>query len=123
MTLTLTLRDDVKFTDGTAFNAEAAAQNLIRFRDGASPNKSLLRSVADAKASDAKTVAITMKQPDPALLIALTQNAGLQESPGVHGERSADKASAQISCDTAKTVVGTEYYFTKYGLLGRGQPS
>ena len=32
--LTLTLRNDVKFTDGTTFNADAAAQNLIRFRDG-----------------------------------------------------------------------------------------
>lgn len=116
MTLTLTLRDDVKFTDGTAFNAEAAAQNLIRFRDGASPNKSLLRSVADAKASDAKTVAITMKQPDPALLIALTQNAGLQESPAAFTAsdlQTKPVGSGPYVLDTAKTVVGTEYYFTK----------
>ena len=51
--LTLTLRDDVTFTDGTKFNADAAAQNLVRFRDGASPNKSFLASLADATAVDA----------------------------------------------------------------------
>ncbi|MEB0015030.1 ABC transporter substrate-binding protein, partial [Glaciimonas sp. Cout2] len=28
--LTLTLRDDVTFTDGTKFDADAAAQNIIR---------------------------------------------------------------------------------------------
>jgi peptide/nickel transport system substrate-binding protein len=32
--LTLKLRDDVKFTDGTPFNAEAAKQNLERFKTG-----------------------------------------------------------------------------------------
>ena len=28
------LRTDVKFTDGEAFTAAVAAQNLLRFRDG-----------------------------------------------------------------------------------------
>ena len=50
--LDMTLRSDVKFTDGTKFNADAAAQNLIRFRDGNSPNKSFLVSLKDAKAVD-----------------------------------------------------------------------
>ena len=58
--LTMTLRDDVKFTDGTPFNAEAAAQNLIRFRDGASPNKSFLASLQDAKAVDATHLEMTL---------------------------------------------------------------
>ena len=50
--LTLKLRDDVKFTDGTPFNADAAAQNILRFRDGTSPNASNLANVEDAKAVD-----------------------------------------------------------------------
>jgi len=68
--LTLTLRTDVTFTDGTRFTADVAAQNLIRFRDGNSPNKSDLARVADAKAVNESTVDITLKEPDPALLTA-----------------------------------------------------
>jgi ABC-type transport system substrate-binding protein len=75
----------VKFTDGTKFDADVAAQNVIRFRDGASPNKSLLASVADAKSVNPTTLEITLKESDPALLIALTQNAGYQESPKAFG--------------------------------------
>ena len=79
--LTLTLRDDVKFTDGSPFNADVAAQNIQRFKDGTSPNASYFANVEDAKALDATTVVITLTQPDPALLNYLTQNGGLVESP------------------------------------------
>ena len=114
--LTLTLRDDVTFTDGTKFNADAAAQNLVRFRDGASPNKSFLASLADAKAVDDTHVALTLTQPDPALLHYLTQNAGMVESPQAF--TSADLQTNPVGSgpyilDTAKTVVGTNYEFTK----------
>lgn len=114
--LTLTLRTDVKFTDGTAFNADAAAQNLIRFRDGNSPNKNFLADLGDAKAIDASTVQLTLKQSNPALLTYLTQNAGLQESPKAF--TSADiktnpVGSGPYTLDTKKTVVGTSYVFDK----------
>ena len=114
--LTLTLRDDVTFTDGTKFNADAAAQNLVRFRDGASPNKSFLASLADAKAVDDTHVALTLTQPDPALLHYLTQNAGMQESPKAFGNadlKTNPVGSGPYILDTAKTVVGTSYEFTK----------
>jgi len=51
--LTLTLRTDVKFTDGTKFDAGVAAQNIIRFRDGTSPNASFLTN-GSAYVSDAE---------------------------------------------------------------------
>ncbi|MEB0307212.1 ABC transporter substrate-binding protein, partial [Cryobacterium sp. 10I1] len=114
--LTLTLRDDVTFTDGTKFNADAAAQNLIRFRDGASPNKSFLASLADAKAVDDTHVALTLTQADPALLHYLTQNAGMQESPKAFGNadlKTNPVGSGPYILDTTKTVVGTNYEFTK----------
>src|SRR3954464_1295461 len=72
--LTLTLRDDVKFTDGQKLTADAAAKSLLAFRDGTSPNKSNLSNLADAKATDDTTVQLTLKAPDPALLTYLTQN-------------------------------------------------
>ena len=63
--LTLTLRDDVTFTDGEPFNADAAAQNLLRFRDGTSPNASNLANVEDAKAVDDATLEITLDAARP----------------------------------------------------------
>ena len=79
--LSLTLRSDVTFTDGTKFTADIAAQNLVRFRDGNSPNKSFLAAMADAKAVDDTHLEITLSAADPGFLIYLTQNAGMQESP------------------------------------------
>ena len=68
--LTLTLRTDVKFSDGEPFNADAAAQNILRFRDGTSPNASNLVNVKDAKAVDDATLEITLDaaRPGPARL-------------------------------------------------------
>jgi peptide/nickel transport system substrate-binding protein len=114
--LTMTLRSDVTFTDGTKFDASAAAQNLIRFRDGASPNKSFLAAMKDAKAVDATHLEITLTDADPALLNYLTQNAGYQESPAAF--TSADIKTNPIGSgpyvlDTANTVVGSSYAFTK----------
>jgi len=114
--LTLTLRDDVTFTDGTKFTADAAAQNLIRFRDGASPNKSFLASLADAKAVNDTTVELTLNQADPALLNYLTQNAGMVESPKAFGNsdiKTNPVGSGPYTLDTKTTVVGTSYKFTK----------
>jgi peptide/nickel transport system substrate-binding protein len=114
--LTLTLRDDVKFTDGTPFNADAAAQNLIRFRDGTSPNKSFLGALGDAKAIDETTVELTLTAPDPALLHYLSQNAGMQASPASFGAADAKTnpiGSGPYILDTDKTVIGTSYEYTK----------
>src|SRR5690349_5770314 len=43
--LTMTLRSDVTFTDGTKFTADVAAQNLLRFKAGDSPDASQLTSI------------------------------------------------------------------------------
>jgi peptide/nickel transport system substrate-binding protein len=115
-TLDMTLRDDVTFTDGQKFNADAAAKNLIRFRDGHSPNKSFLAAVKDAKAVDDTHLKITLKDSDPALLIHLTQNAGMMESPGAFNSpdiKTKPVGSGPYVLDTAGTVVGNTYTFTK----------
>jgi peptide/nickel transport system substrate-binding protein len=114
--LTMTLRDDVTFTDGTKFDASAAAQNLIRFRDGASPNKSYLASVKDATAINPTTLQITLNDSDPALLNYLTQNAGYQESPAAFNSpdiKTNPIGSGPYILDTANTVIGSSYAFTK----------
>jgi len=113
--LTLELRDDVTFTDGTELTADLAAQNLVRFRDGASPNTSNLSAMTDATAVDEDTLLITLEQPDPALLTYLSQNSGL-----VAAASTFDAADAQTNpvgsgpyvLDTAASTIGSSYTFT-----------
>jgi len=114
--LTLTLRSDVKFTDGTPFNADVAVQNLKRFQSGSSPNKSFLASLADAKAIDDTHLQITLKGADPAFLTYLSQNAGYQASPAAFGKPDAKTTpvgSGPYMIDAASTVIGSSYVFDK----------
>jgi peptide/nickel transport system substrate-binding protein len=113
--LTLTLRTGVMFTDGTAFNATTAAQNLEAFQRGTSNNASDLVNMASAKAESPTKLVITLKQPDPAFLVYLTQNAGLQESPKAFTSATAKTApvgSGPYMLDTKATVPGSSYTFT-----------
>jgi peptide/nickel transport system substrate-binding protein len=114
--LTLTLRSDVKFTDGTPFTAEIAAQNLLRYKNGTGNQASLLADVTDVKATDPTTLVITLKQADPALLIALGQAAGLVESPKAFDApdvKTNPVGTGPYVLDTGKTVVGSSYVYTK----------
>ena len=114
--LTLKIRTDIKFSDGEKLTADVVAQNLKRFRDGVSPNKNLLEELADAKAVDESTVELTLKQPDPGVIVGLSRNAGLIASPksfGAADEKTKPVGSGPYVLDTEKTVPGTEYYFKK----------
>jgi peptide/nickel transport system substrate-binding protein len=114
--LTMNLRDDVTFIDGEKFNADVAAQNLTRFKEGTSPNASYLANLEEAKATDEFTVQLTLAQPDPALLTYLGQNAGLQASPksfGAKDEKTNPVGSGPYKIDTGKTVIGSKYVYTK----------
>jgi peptide/nickel transport system substrate-binding protein len=113
--LTLTIREGVKFTDGTDLDADAVAQNIIRFRDGNSPDKNRIKDIADAVATDSTTVTITLAQANPSILIYLTQDAGLVESPASFANK--DLATNPVGSgpyilDTDKTVIGTSYVYT-----------
>ena len=114
--LTMTLRDDVTFTDGTKFDASVAAQNLLRFRDGTSPQKGFLATLADAVAVDETTLELTLSAPNPSLLSFLAQNPGLQQSPATFDapdEQTNPVGTGPYLLDTDATVVGSSYVFTK----------
>ncbi len=78
--LTLTLRDDVTFSDGTKLDADAVVASLERFRDGTSPQAATLAGKTFA-APDATTVTITQTAPDPSLINLLSIAPGLVEAP------------------------------------------
>src|SRR5215472_348402 len=83
-TLVLTLRKDVKFQDGTDFNADAVQFNLDRYRtstDPAAARKSDLASVQSVEVTDPSTVTIHLKRPDATLLAAMVDRAGMMLSP------------------------------------------
>ena len=114
--LTLTLRDDVTFTDDTALTGDVVKQNLERFKAGTSPDAGYFGGIASIEAPDDATVVITLSAPDPAFLNYLTRDPGLVASPASF--ESDDIATNPIGSgpyilDTAATVTGASYSYTK----------
>lgn len=113
--LTLDVRDNVTFTDGTALDAQIVADNLTRFQEGASPDAGLLSSVTSIDVPDSDTVVLTLSAPDPALLLSLSMQAGLVAAPSTF-----DAADAQTNpvgtgpyiLDSAASTIGSSYSFT-----------
>jgi peptide/nickel transport system substrate-binding protein len=80
--LVFTLRSDVKFQDGTPFNADAVVTNINRIlNDKTSPRFSEISSVASVQAVDATHVQFNLSKPFAPLLAALTDRAGMMLSP------------------------------------------
>nr|WP_274636999.1 ABC transporter substrate-binding protein [Microbacterium bovistercoris] len=114
--LTLTIRDDVTFTDGSKLTADVVRENLQRFKDGTSPDAAGLAGVKSIEAPDDTTVVLTLDAPDPALLNNLSRDAGLVGS--AKSLTAADLAtnpvgSGPYELDTKATVTGTSYTYTK----------
>ncbi|WP_062516454.1 MULTISPECIES: ABC transporter substrate-binding protein [Demequina] len=109
--LELELREGVTFTDGTAFNADAAVQNLLRFRDGSAENASWLAGVTEVVALDARRVQITLAEPDQALLTHLSKSAGYMESPASFDDP-APVGTGPYILDEARSIDDASYVFT-----------
>jgi peptide/nickel transport system substrate-binding protein len=115
-TLTLTLRDDVTFTDGTAFNADAVVANVENFQASSTPDLSNAQYISDVTAVDDTHVQFTLSAPDPMLLTWFTGSLGFQASPASF--TSADAATSPVGSgpyvlDADATVIGSTYVFTK----------
>ncbi|WP_410808949.1 ABC transporter substrate-binding protein [Micromonospora sp. 067-2] len=82
-TVTFTLRDGVRFHDGTPFDAEAAAFNLRRVIDPAtkSTKAGALKKLAGVDVVDPRTLKLTLKTADPLLLVQLAHEPGMMASP------------------------------------------
>ena len=114
--LTLTIRDDVTFSDGTELTADVVAQNLQRFKDGGGAYAGDLANVATIEAGDGETVVITLSAPDPALTSYLSREAGLIAAPAMFDAEDADTnpiGSGPYLLDLDATVTGTSYVYTK----------
>ncbi len=80
--LVFTLRTDVKFQDGTPFNADAVVFNIKRIlATPSSPRYSEISSIKAIDAVDASHVQFTLKKAFTPLLATLTDRAGMMLSP------------------------------------------
>lgn len=113
-TLTLTLRKDVVFSDGTPLDGAAVADALTRFRDGTSQNAPYLAGMVAAEATNATTVVVTLNAADPAFEWYLTQNAGLVGAPAMDTSANAQTTpigSGPYVLNAEKTVAGSTWVF------------
>lgn len=80
---TFKLRQGVKFSDGSIFNAEAVKFNIDRILDPklGSSNRSQLSDISEVKIIDPYTVEIVTKAPAPTLLEKLTETYASMSSP------------------------------------------
>lgn len=105
--LVLRLRKNVKFHDGTPFNAEAVRFNLLRAQDKTvSSMASELGNVEAVEVVDAYTVKLRLKRPDASLVLAFTDRAGMMVSP---------TAMQKLGDQFGRTPVGAgEYKLVKW---------
>ncbi|HTU00712.1 MAG TPA: ABC transporter substrate-binding protein, partial [Candidatus Sulfotelmatobacter sp.] len=94
------LRREVKFHDGTDFNAEIVKWNFDRMRDPAlaSPRRSEIAAVKDVKVLDPTTVEFTLTAPFAPFLSVLSDRAGMMVSKA---------AVEKYKGDFARNPVGT----------------
>lgn len=112
--LTLTLRDDVTFTDGTKLDASAVVASLERYRDGTAPDAGALSGKQFA-VQDATNVVIKLEAPDPSLLDSLSGAPGFIQAPSMADDPKSDVhpvGSGPYVLDIKSTVVGTTYKYT-----------
>jgi peptide/nickel transport system substrate-binding protein len=115
-TATLDLRDDVTFSDGTAFDADVAKQNLLRFRDAGGPFAANLADVADVVVVDDDTIELEMSTPDPDIFEYLGNSAGYMASPAQFESDSVATApigSGPYVLDRTQTASGAQYTYVK----------
>ncbi|MFC3996189.1 ABC transporter substrate-binding protein [Nocardiopsis sediminis] len=114
--LTLTLRDDVHFTDGTPFDSAAVAANIEHFQAGTGADNYLAASVTEVAAPEPDRAVIRLAEPDPTLLASLGGSLGAMASPDALGDPAtalSPVGSGPYLLDTARTVRGERYIFTR----------
>ncbi len=89
--MTIKLRENVMFNDGTPFDAAAVVKSLERHRTIAESRRAgELSSISGATAADASTVVLTLSKPDAAVVGALSDRAGMIMSPAKLDELGTD---------------------------------
>jgi len=82
MSIAMSLREDVVFHDGTAFNAQAVADNITRSQTlEESLRKSELKSITSVDVTGDYTLTLNLEAPDATIMAQLADRAGMMVSP------------------------------------------
>src|SRR5699024_9757394 len=114
-TITLDLRDDVSFSDGEPFDAEAVVANFEHFAEGTGPLSTQLSGFESAEAVDEYTVEATFEEPIPDLVYNLSDAAGRMASPASLDDESlatVPVGTGPYVMDVDATVNGSVYTLT-----------
>ncbi|WP_106403251.1 ABC transporter substrate-binding protein [Actinocorallia populi] len=114
--LSLTLREDVTFTDGTKLDAAAVKANLEHAKKGTGEAASALRAVDEVNVTDAAHAEIVLSAPDPSLVPSLARSAGYLASPKALGSpeiKTAPVGSGPYRLDKSRSTSGDAYVFTR----------
>ncbi|MDE3720620.1 ABC transporter substrate-binding protein [Nocardiopsis sp. N85] len=114
--LTMELRDDVTFSDGSEFTARVARDNLEAFQESGATASIYLADVTGVEATGDHTLEITLAEPDPAFLNYLARDPGVMVSGEALGDDSLagePVGSGPYLLDTSATVTGTGYVYTR----------
>lgn len=114
LVMALTLRTDVTFSDGAAFDADAVVANIENFRNGNGRQASQAAAIESVAATGADAVEITLSEPDSALEYYLSQALGLMGSPealGTDGIQQLPVGSGPYTMVAEESVVGGQYVF------------
>jgi peptide/nickel transport system substrate-binding protein len=96
-TVTIPVREGVKFADGTPFDAAAVKATFDRnLTLSGTARKSELGPIDSVEAPDAKTVVVKLKQPFAPLTAALTDRAGMIVSPTAASAAGANFANSPV---------------------------
>lgn len=114
--LTLTIREDVTFSDGAPLDADAVVASMENFHTGNGPDAGYMVNVEEISAADDSTVVVDFSAPDPAFLSYLTRTAGIVASP--ESLESPDLPTTPVGSgpyllDTDATVTESTYVYTK----------
>lgn len=114
-TITMDLRDGVKFSDGADFDADAAVKSLEYLKKGATSQEAYLK-VKSFEAVDDDTIAIHLKQRDDTILYFMGLGRSYMMSPkAIDAGTLADTpvGSGPYVRDEKTSVAGSEYHFTR----------
>ena len=110
-TLTLKLRTDVKFSDGSALDSTAVKTSLLHAKAGTGESAAKLKSIDDVQAPDPSTAVVKLTAPDPGLLRNFANVPGMIASPTALTAASGPVGSGPYKLDASASTAGTEYVF------------
>ncbi|HWU11874.1 MAG TPA: ABC transporter substrate-binding protein [Streptomyces sp.] len=115
--LTLTLREDVEFADGTAFDAAAVKANMEHFKKGGGADAKWLNDLETVEVVDPTHVILRLKQANPAMLFYLSDAAGLMANPAKFAKadslRTTPDGTGPYRLVKARTTIGTKWVYER----------